>query len=109
MKLLLDENISFRVVKSIQFVFPESIHVTSINSLREDQQIFEFAKTNNFTIVTFDVDFFDLQLLQGFPPKVIWLRFGNSSNLRITSKLLENEKAINSFLSNEESGILEIY
>ena len=110
MKLLLDENISFRVLRSIIPVFPGSIHVSKEGSnVKEDQEIFDFAKGNEFTILTFDEDFYDLQLLKGHPPKIIWLRFGNSNNLKIVNKLIENQPTIVSFLSNPEVGILEIY
>lgn len=110
MKLLLDENISFRVVQSLTNIFPGSIHISNQQpQLKEDQQIFDFAKANDFTIVSFDEDFYDLQLLKGYPPKIVWLRFGNSGNLRVVSKLIENQEAIISFLSNPDSGIIEIY
>jgi predicted nuclease of predicted toxin-antitoxin system len=110
MKLLLDENISFRVINSISLVFPGSMHITkSEKGLKLDNDIFQFAKANAFTIVTFDEDFYELQLLRGSPPKIIWLRFGNSSNLKVTAKLLENEAKIRSFINDSETGILEIY
>lgn len=110
MKLLLDENISFRVLNSISFLFPESIHVSrSQAGVRLDGDIFKYAKLNEFTIVTYDEDFCDLQLLRGYPPKIIWLRFGNASNLKLTSKLRENELVIKSFITNPLVGMLEIY
>ncbi len=110
MKLLLDENISYRVVQSIESYFPGSIQVTKLGSeLHEDHNIFDFAFRNDFAIVTFDEDFYDLQLLKGHPPKIIWLRFGNSSNLKVINKLIESREAIESFLSNPDLGILEIY
>jgi predicted nuclease of predicted toxin-antitoxin system len=110
MKLLLDENISYHVVNSISLAFPESKHITKSEAVvKLDTDIFEFAKDNAFTIVTFDEDFYELQLLRGFPPKIIWLRFGNSSNLKVTTRLLENEDKIRSFINDMEIGILEIY
>lgn len=110
MKLLLDENISYRVLKSLLPVFPESIHVTKQESkVSEDLEIFEFAKANGFTILTFDEDFYDIQLLKGHPPKIIWLRFGNSSNLKVITRLTDNQEAIRLFLSNPDLGIIEIY
>ncbi len=110
MKLLLDENISYHVVQSIESHFSGSIHVAKLNAeSREDHWIFDYAAKNDFAIVTFDEDFYDLQLLKGYPPKIIWLRFGNSSNLKVISKLLESRETIESFLSNPDSGILEIY
>jgi predicted nuclease of predicted toxin-antitoxin system len=109
MKLLLDENISYRVVKAINPIFPESMHVNKHSKVWIDKEIFEFAKANDFSIVTFDEDFYDIQLMEGYPPKIIWLRFGNSSNLQVTTKLLENAQGITSFLANPDLGILEIY
>jgi len=110
MKLLLDENISFRVLNSISTVFPGSAHVAKEQTqVRRDAEIFDYARQNEFTILTFDEDFYELQLMHGYPPKIIWLRFGNSSNLKVISKLLDNQTSIISFISNPDSGILEIY
>jgi predicted nuclease of predicted toxin-antitoxin system len=53
--------------------------------------IWKWAKSNGFSIVTFDSDFVDLSLVFGFPPKVIWLRLGNSSTERIAKTLLEKK------------------
>jgi len=39
--------------------------------------VWQYAKDNNFIIVTKDSDFYDLSLVQGSPPKVIWLQSGN--------------------------------
>jgi hypothetical protein len=36
--------------------------------------VWEYAKTNGFSIVTADADFYDLAIALGSPPKVIWLR-----------------------------------
>lgn len=110
MKRLVDENISFRVLKSISSVFPQSIHVSNDSThVKRDSEIFEYAKENDYTILTFDEDFYELQLLRGYPPKIIWLRFGNSTNLKVISKLIKHQSAIASFIVNSEVGILEIY
>jgi len=110
MKLLLDENISFRVAQSLAQIFPGSIHISDQQpQLKEDQQIFDFAKAHDFTIVNFDEDFYALQLLKGYPPKIVWLRFGNSSNLRVVNKLIENQEAIISFLENPDRDLLNNY
>ncbi len=42
-----------------------------------DTEIFEFAKVNDFAIVTFDSDFVDLNAIRGTPPKIIYLNTGN--------------------------------
>ncbi len=110
MKLLLDENISYRILNAIVEIFPGSEHVTkTINHIKSDLEIFDYARQYDFTILTFDGDFYDLQLLKGYPPKIIWLRFGNSGNMKLISKISDNHSEILAFVSNPDIGILELY
>ncbi len=75
MKLLFDQNISFRLIKRIIDVYPESRQVRELGlENATDFEIFEYAKKNDYAIVTFDSDFCDLNIIKGFPPKIIWLR-----------------------------------
>ena len=73
-----------------------------------DSVIFEFAKNNFFSIVTFDSDFVDLSVVKGTPPKIIWLRTGNLTTSSISELLLRNILNIQNFLESEDVGILEI-
>lgn len=73
-----------------------------------DLEVWEFAKTNNYTIVTKDSDFNDLAILKGTPPKVIWLKIGNCRVSDIEKILKEKEQTIKMFLNEEDSAILEI-
>jgi predicted nuclease of predicted toxin-antitoxin system len=74
-KLLLDENLSRRLVPRILDLFPGSCHVSSLGLLEmPDKLVWEFAKVNGFAIVTADADFYELATTKGPPPKVIWLR-----------------------------------
>ena len=110
MKLLFDENVSYRIVKKILEVYPLSEHVSNVTpSLREDIAIFDYARMKGFIIVTFDEDFREIQSLAGFPPKIIWLRMGNTSTLNVFSKLVSNQSEIAELSENKETGILEIY
>jgi len=69
MKLLFDENISFKILNKPDIQFEGSIHCKRINpNPLNDSDIWDFAKENNFTIVTFDEDFYEWMLLKGFPP-----------------------------------------
>lgn len=78
MKLLFDENISFRLVNKIIDVFPEAKQVSALGlENTNDSDIWAYAKDNGFTIVTFDADFLDMAQVKGIPPKIIWLRTGN--------------------------------
>lgn len=110
MKLLFDENISYRIVKRILEIYPSSEHVTNVMpALRDDSAIFDYARKKGLIIVTFDEDFREIQSLAGFPPKIVWMRMGNTSTLNILSKLVSSQREIIELHENEEIGILELY
>ena len=88
MKLLLDQNISFRILKQISDVYPEAI--------------WEFARKNHYNIVTFDSDFYDLSVIKGTPPKIIWLRIGNTSTISIAKVLIDNQELIREFIQSPD-------
>ena len=90
MKLLFDENISHRILKKLNPVYINSIHCKNIKpSLKNDFEIWNYAKENDFVIVTFDEDFYEWMLLKGFPPKIIWIRSGGSFDLEFGISNLE--------------------
>ena len=65
MKLLLDQNISYRVIKKMINIYPESSHVSSFGlQAVDDREVWEFAQKNNYTLVTQDADFYDISLLK---------------------------------------------
>ena len=69
---LLDENLP----KSLPFI-ESSMHVTDLGKRKTDTEIWQYAKNNDFVIITKDTDFYDRIILEGSPPKVIWIRLGN--------------------------------
>ena len=102
MKLLFDQNISFRVVKLLQDLIPEAKHVNEFSLQKvSDKQIWNYAKENQFHIVTFDADFNDLVTLYGHPPKVIWLRLGNTSSQNLVRVFTGHIGVITSFLMDD--------
>jgi len=109
MKLLLDENLSRRIVPFLQNDFPGSSQVV-LDGLEQatDQQLWEYARDQGFVIVSKDSDFYELSLLRGTPPKIIWLQIGNSSKSRVTKLLLDNRLAIERLATDPEAACLEI-
>jgi len=68
MKLLFDQNISFRLVKRIIDLFPGSKQVRELGlENATDFEIFEYAKRKDYAIVTFDSDFCDLNTIKRLP------------------------------------------
>ncbi len=108
MKLLFDQNISFRLLKRIIDLYPDSKQVLELGLENStDREIFDFAQRNNYTIVTFDSDFFDLVTLYGFPPKIIWIRTGNTTTKNLELILKAKYELIELFIK-ENYGCLEI-
>jgi predicted nuclease of predicted toxin-antitoxin system len=108
-KLLLDQNLSFKIKSRVNDFFNGIQHTSDFKLIESsDFEIWNHAKNNNFCIVTFDSDFIDISVLNGFPPKIIWLRFGNSSTQGISQILINNHLIINEFLLSSENAYLEI-
>lgn len=108
MKLLFDQNISFRVVDKLIDIFPESAQVRILKlENATDLEIFEYARLNQYAIVTFDSDFCDLSAVKGYPPKIIWIRTGNTRTAELID-LLRNKKDLIEIFLDEDYGCLEI-
>jgi predicted nuclease of predicted toxin-antitoxin system len=103
MRLLFDQNISFRITKKLYDLFPDCKHVSDCGIIDcEDQDIWLYAKKNNFTIVTFDSDFYDISLINGHPPKIIWIRSGNLTTNQIIRLFMRNKDVIERFIESED-------
>ncbi len=113
MKLLLDQNISVKVDKNLKDTFPGINHIQSLNLLKSsDRQIWDYAKKENYSIITFDADFYDLCIWQGHPPKIIWLRLHNQTTSDIAAVLTRNASLVKNFIIDSEysnQGVLEFH
>lgn len=108
-KLLFDQNLSYRIIKEIETCFPDSNHIRLLNLEQiDDQQMWHYAKDNNFHIVTQDADFADLSIVHGYPPKIIWIRTGNTKTDTIIHMIKKKREIIENFLNNDETSLLEL-
>lgn len=109
MKLLFDQNLSRRLLPDVEGVFPGSSHVQllGIESVN-DIALWQFAAAHGFTIVSKDVDFVELQLVRGYPPKLVWLNCGNASNTELRAKLAGQLETIALMLADDDVGVVEI-
>ena len=109
MKLLFDQNLSFRLCEQIDDIFPGSDHVGRRGLAQaDDRDIWQFAKANNFTIVSQDADFAEMGLILGSPPKVIWIRSGNRPSAAVAALLRFHSSYIAAF-ENDDAVCFEIY
>jgi len=110
MKLLLDENLSRRIVPFLQGDYPGSTQVALLGMERmADREIWEYARQNNFVVVSRDSDYHELSLLYGPPPTVIWLKTGNQSKAALLNTLVWNKAAIEKALFEDGKACIEIY
>jgi len=110
MKLLLDANLSWRLIKKLEPVYGEVFHAEQIglSDPAPDIEIWNWALENNAIIITNAIDFYYLMLQKDFPPKVILLRTGNLSTSKIVDILMDNHEAIKAWDEENKYGILEI-
>lgn len=110
MFLLLDANISWRLIPHLKPFFSDVRHVERIelNQPAKDSAIWEYAKVNDAIIITSDSDFYKLSVLHGFPPKVVILKTGNQSNSYLLEVLIKHTSDIHNLYSSSEYGLLEI-
>ena len=105
MRLLFDQNISYRILKKLPKSFNDCIQLNQVGLQNcSDSEIWNYAHDNNFVIVTFDSDFYDMSLLSTSPPKIIWLKTGNLTTQELTELLVANEISIKDFIDNPEMG-----
>lgn len=109
MRLLLDENLSRRIVPFIQETYPGSTQVALIDLEQVDDKIIrQYAIDNGYVIVTKDADFYEMSLVYGQPPKIIWLKIGNQSKAATIKALLDNKHIIERTLIIENKECVEI-
>ena len=90
MKLLFDQNISYKLVNRLADIYPGSKHVRQVGlGESDDLAVWDYAKGNDFVIVSKDEDFHQRSFLYGSPPKVVWLRLGNCTTQDIIGLLSE--------------------
>lgn len=107
MKLLCDQNLSWRLPEKL--AGPDSQHIREAGMTEsEDVDIWEYAKANEFVIVSKDLDFQQRSLLFGYPPKVVRLRVGNCTVQTIEDLLRQYSKIIHQFGQDSKKSFLAL-
>ena len=110
MKLLFDANLSYHLIERLNDIFPNSIHVRQVHLHREnDSVIWQFARDQNYMIVTKDSDFYERGIIEGQPPKIVWIRRGNCSTKIIEELLQAHSHEIKSLEFEDETSCLILY
>lgn len=109
MTLLFDENLSFRLAAQLADVYPDSLHVRDVGLVgRPDEEIWQYAARESCAIVTKDIDFYQGSMLHGAPPKIIWVRVGNTTTRAIAEVLRSRFPSIQHFIAESDPAFLEL-
>lgn len=110
MKLLFDENLSYRLVGALSDLFPGSAHVRDVGLQGQtDQELWSWAREHGFILVSKDADFYARSLIHGAPPKVVWMRIGNASVSDSATLLRDRYILIRRFSDDPSASILPLH
>lgn len=109
MKLLFDENLSHKLVRSLADLFHDSVHVRDVGlKAADDPVVWEYARDNDLMIVSKDSDMRQRSFVFGYPPKVVWVRLGNCSTSDIEKLLRRNFAAVKAFYEDDYASFLSL-
>lgn len=107
MKLLFDQNLSFRLCSELIAEFPNCKHVRDFGLTEaEDWEIWALAASQDYVVVSKDSDFYQRSLIQGAPPKIIWLKVGNNKTSVVASLLRDNVDVVREFVADATKSVL---
>lgn len=106
-EVLFDENLSHRLVQTLDDIAPASVHPRNIHLLgASDNEIWQYAQQQSLVIVSKDDDFRQRAMLFGPPPKVVWLVVGNAGTKDIAAFLRKSVGKVRDFVADDETSVL---
>jgi len=109
MKLLFDENLSYKLVRRLADLFPDSLLVRDVGlKAADDPAVWEYARDNGLMIVSKDSDMHQRSFVFGHPPKIIWVRLGNCSTADVEKLLRKNFSAVKVFHEDDYASFLSL-
>jgi predicted nuclease of predicted toxin-antitoxin system len=108
-RLLFDQNLSPFLCTALADCFPNAMHVRDVG-LRDamDTTIWAYAAQHGFAIVSKDADFRQRSFLEGYPPKILWIRLGNCSTKAIEALVRSRLSEIDDFLADSQKSFLAL-
>ena len=109
MRLLFDQNLSFKLARLLADEYPESVHVRDLRLVEaDDLTIWRYAAEHDLVIVSKDSDFHQMSLLYGHPPKTVWLRVGNAPTSTTVAPLREHRATLRRFHEDSDAAFLAL-
>ena len=109
MRLLFDENLSPQLVRLLNDLFPNSVHVRDVGlKAADDPVVWKYAQDNSLIICSKDSDMHQRSFVLGYPPKVVWVRLGNCSTSEVVNLLRKHFAAIEAFAADDYASFLTL-
>jgi predicted nuclease of predicted toxin-antitoxin system len=106
-KLLIDENLSFRLVASLSPRYPGTTHVADAALAgASDDAVWDYAREHGFIVVSKDNHFRQRGFVEGPPPKVVWLDVGNAGTEAIAEFMLRAHDRFAAFEEDTDASLL---
>jgi len=110
MKLLLDQNLSHRMLPALCETYPDSTQVRFLDMEgAADKVIWDYARKHGYAVVTLDADFHEFSMLWGGPPLIIWLKCGNQRKEVLLDKLINSRESILHAAEDTDLWCLEVF
>jgi predicted nuclease of predicted toxin-antitoxin system len=103
---MFDANLSRRLVSHLVDLYPGSEHASVLGPMPEDIEIWDYSKARDLVVVTKDSDFYRMSVTWGPPPKVVWLRLGNSGTVEVAKVLRLRESDLRLFYRDPTAALL---
>jgi predicted nuclease of predicted toxin-antitoxin system len=96
MKFLCDVHISYKIVRYLESLGYQAIHINEIleKSGTKDSDICNYADQNDMIVMTKDADFRDSYFIKQTPKKLIKINLGNISNNELLLIIKNNIKSL---------------
>jgi len=106
LKLLLDENLSRRLLPALQARFPGSSQVTLLGlQSASDAALCEYAAEHGYVLCSKDDEFHRLVAARGYRPRLVHVALGNAGNDRVLDALLAAADAIEAAFTDARVGV----
>ncbi|GAB3835904.1 DUF5615 family PIN-like protein [Hymenobacter jeollabukensis] len=106
MRLLLDENISWRLAGYLRPHCAAVVHVRDLGLANSpDTSIWRYAKQHGYDVLTKDEDFLRLVVAEGFPPRVVAVQNAQVPVAKLAEYPLARLPQLQEFLAAEQ-GVL---
>lgn len=103
-RFLIDENLPATLAARLPV---PCMHATDLGDQPTDTFLWEYARSEGWSLLTKDTDFFDRLTLHGPPPKVVWLRTGNLRRTALEETIAAQMPQILTLL--EDADLVEVH